>query len=72
MYGIEFEVPEDVLDDEFTIEIGKAKIMQEGSDVTITAFSKMVGVALEAAQMLEEQGISAEVSPIEPNLRSST
>lgn len=61
MYGIEFEVPENVLDDEFTVEIGKAKVMREGSDVTITAFSRMVGVALEAAEVLEQEGISAEV-----------
>ena len=41
--------------------IGKANILRSGSDVTIVAFSIMVGRALEAADRLAEQGISAEV-----------
>lgn len=63
LYGQSFEVPDSK---DFTIEIGKAKIERSGSDVTITAFSIGVGWALEAAQKLAEQGISAEVI----NLRS--
>jgi pyruvate dehydrogenase E1 component beta subunit len=43
------------------VPIGRANIVREGSDVTITAFSIMVGRALEAADRLAEQGISAEV-----------
>ena len=58
MYGQSFEVPQH---DDWTVPIGKAKIVREGSDVTITAFSIMVGRALEAADALAEQGISAEV-----------
>ena len=58
MYGQSFEVPDH---DDWTVPIGKAKIVREGSDVTITAFSIMVGRALEAADALAEQGISAEV-----------
>ena len=58
MYGQSFEVPEH---DDWTVPIGKAKVVREGSDVTITAFSIMVGRALEAADALAEQGISAEV-----------
>ena len=58
MYGQSFEVPEH---DDWTVPIGKAKIVREGSDVTITAFSIMVGRALEAADALAAQGISAEV-----------
>ena len=58
MYGQSFEVPEH---DDWTVPIGKAKVVREGSDVTITAFSIMVGRALEAAEALAEQGISAEV-----------
>lgn len=61
MYGVEFDVPEDVLDDEYLIPIGEAKTMIEGTDITITAFSRMVGVAMEAAAELEKQGISCEV-----------
>ena len=63
MYGQHFEVP---TDPEFLIPIGRAKIERPGKDVTITAFSRMVGVALEAAKHLEAEGIDAEVI----NLRS--
>jgi len=58
MYGQSFEVP---ADDDFILPIGRAKIERAGTDVTITAFSRMVGVALQAAEKLAEQGISAEV-----------
>ena len=58
MYGQSFDIPED---DEWVVPIGKAKIVREGSDVTIVAFSIMVGRALAAADTLAEQGISAEV-----------
>ena len=63
LYGQSFDVPSDP---EFVIPIGKAKIERAGKDVTITAFSRMVGVALEAAKALEAEGIDAEVI----NLRS--
>src|SRR5690606_2561748 len=58
LYGQSFEVP---ADEDFILPIGRAKIEREGTDVTITAFSRMVGVALQAAEKLAEQGISAEV-----------
>ena len=58
MYGQSFDVP---ADPDFIVPIGKAKIEREGADVTITAFSRMVGVALQAAEKLAQQGISAEV-----------
>jgi pyruvate dehydrogenase E1 component beta subunit len=58
MYGQSFAVP---TDPDFVLPIGKAKIERAGTDVTITAFSRMVGVALQAAEKLAEQGISAEV-----------
>jgi pyruvate dehydrogenase E1 component beta subunit len=57
-YGMSFE--EEYADDHI-VEIGKAKILREGSDVTIIAFSLVVKYALEAAQELAAQGISAEV-----------
>ncbi len=63
LYGTKFDVP---TSDEYVLPIGKAKIEREGTDVTITAFTIMVGKALEAAEQLAEQGISAEVI----NLRS--
>ena len=58
LYGQSFDVPDN---DDLLIPIGKANIVREGTDVTITAFSIMVGKALEAADQLAEQGISAEV-----------
>ncbi len=57
LYGEKFEVPEG----DVTVPLGKAAVVREGSDVTITAFSIMVGKALKAAEELEAQGISAEV-----------
>jgi len=58
MYGQSFEVPDQ---DDLIVPIGKAKVLRTGNDVTITAFSIMVGRALEAADQLAAQGISAEV-----------
>jgi pyruvate dehydrogenase E1 component beta subunit len=58
LYGRSFEVPQ--LDD-FTIPFGKAKIWREGSDVTIVSFGIGMTYALEAAERLEKDGISAEV-----------
>jgi len=66
LYGESFQLPKEALDEDFTIEIGKAKIMREGSDVTLVAFSKMVGYCLKAAEELEKEGVKAEVI----NLRS--
>ncbi len=58
VYGESFEVPEDA---EFLVPIGKARIARRGEHVTITAFSRMVKIALQAADELEKAGISAEV-----------
>ena len=58
LYGTEFDVPDG---DDHIVPIGKAKIRREGSDVTITAHSRMVGHALIAAEQLATVGISAEV-----------
>ncbi|XP_048318896.1 pyruvate dehydrogenase E1 component subunit beta-1, mitochondrial isoform X1 [Ziziphus jujuba] len=66
LYGESFPVSAEVLDSSFCLPIGKAKIEREGKDVTITAFSKMVGYAIKAAEILAKEGISAEVI----NLRS--
>eukprot|EP00954_Amorphochlora_amoebiformis_P008848 687196-Amorphochlora_amoeboformis.AAC.1 len=61
MYGSSFEVSDEVLSPDFVVEIGKAKIMREGKDITLVTFSKMVGFAMEAAEILEKRGISMEV-----------
>ncbi len=58
LYGQSFDVPDDP---DFTLPIGRAKIERPGADVTITAFSIMVGMALEAADGLAAEGIDAEV-----------
>jgi pyruvate dehydrogenase E1 component subunit beta len=58
VYGESFEVPSDP---EFLVPIGKARVAREGQHVTITAFSRMVKLALEAAEALAKDGISAEV-----------
>jgi pyruvate dehydrogenase E1 component beta subunit len=58
LYGQSFQVP---TDEDFTVPIGRAKVVRPGEDVTITAFSLMVGRALEAAEMLSAEGIEAEV-----------
>ena len=58
MYGTEFDVPEV---EDWIVPIGKAKVRREGTDVTLTSHSRMVGFALQAAEELAKQGISAEV-----------
>jgi pyruvate dehydrogenase E1 component beta subunit len=58
LYGHAFDVP---TDPDFVVPIGKAKIVRAGSSVTICTFSRMVGVALEAAELLAGEGIEAEV-----------
>jgi pyruvate dehydrogenase E1 component beta subunit len=58
LYGQSFEVP---TDPERIVPIGKARIARAGKHVTITAFSKMVAVALAAADILAKDGIEAEV-----------
>jgi pyruvate dehydrogenase E1 component beta subunit len=58
LYGESFDVPETT---EWLVPIGKARIRREGKDVTITAHSRMVGVALKAADKLAAEGIEAEV-----------
>ena len=58
LYGRSFDVPD--LED-FTIPFGKARIWREGSDVTIVSFGIGMQYALDAADRLAEEGISAEV-----------
>jgi pyruvate dehydrogenase E1 component beta subunit len=58
LYGQSFDVPK--LDD-LVLPIGKARVAKEGKDVTLVSYSIGVGVALEAAVKLAEEGIDAEV-----------
>jgi pyruvate dehydrogenase E1 component beta subunit len=57
LYGHSFDVPDEIE----PIEIGKGKIVRAGSDVTITAFSIQVGMALTAAEILAADGIDCEI-----------
>lgn len=57
MYGDKGHVPAE----EYTIPIGKADIKNEGKDVTIVSFNKMMKVALQSAEELAKENISAEV-----------
>ncbi len=58
IYGTSFDVPD--LED-FTVPIGKAKVWREGTDVTLVSFGIGMKYALEAADKLADEGISAEV-----------
>ena len=58
LYGQSFAVPDS---DDWTVPLGKAKVVRAGTDVTIAGFSIMVGKAMEAAEILAGEGISAEV-----------
>ena len=58
LYGQSFEMPDG---GDHTVPIGSANVLLQGSDVTIAAFSIMVGKALLAAEQLANEGISAEV-----------
>jgi len=57
LYGVEGPVPEE----DYVVPLGVADVKREGSDVTIVSYSRMVLRALEAAEELAKQGISAEV-----------
>lgn len=62
MYGVEFDVDPKIMDRDFLIPIGKAKIERAGTDVTITAHAKVVGHSLAAAEILKrDYNINAEV-----------
>lgn len=57
LYGIKDDVPEEY----YKVEIGKAKVKREGSDLTIVTIGKMLYVALDVAEELAKSGISVEV-----------
>ncbi len=58
LYGRSFDIPDL---ENHTLPIGKARIMREGSDVTIVSYSIGVGLSLEAADILSQQGIDVEI-----------
>ena len=67
LYGQSFAVSKEAQSTDFLLPLGKAKIERVGTDVTVVAHSRMVGLSLEAAEILhKEDGINVEVV----NLRS--
>jgi len=61
MYGTAFDVSPEILDKDFVLPIGKAKVMREGKDITVVSHARMVGQCLEAAKKLSAKGIEIEV-----------
>ncbi len=57
-YGRSFDVPKDI---DHTVPIGKARVVREGTDVTIVSYSITVGMIMLAADILAKEGISAEL-----------
>jgi len=66
LYGVAFDVPDAVMEDDFVLPIGKAKVQRAGTDCTLVAHSIGVQFAMEAAAELAKEGIEVEVI----NLRS--
>merc|ERR1711953_408903 len=66
VYGTTFDIEDKVLEDDFVLPIGKAKVMREGKDITLVSHSIGVGFCMGAAELLAKEGISVEVV----NLRS--
>ena len=56
-----YETKGPVPEGEHVVEIGKANIVRQGADVTVVALSRMVNIALEAADILDKEGISIEI-----------
>ncbi|CEQ39292.1 SPOSA6832_00802, partial [Sporobolomyces salmonicolor] len=62
LYGQSFSVSKEAQSTDFLLPIGKAKVERVGKDVTVVGHSRMVGLALEAAEILKkEEGIEVEV-----------
>jgi pyruvate/2-oxoglutarate/acetoin dehydrogenase E1 component len=59
--GLYRRIKEELPEGDWTVPIGKAKVVREGKDLTIVAYGSMVWVALEAADKLAEEGASVEV-----------
>merc|ERR1711981_337448 len=66
VYGTTFDIDDNVLDADFVVPIGKAKVQRQGKDITLVSHSIGVGFCMGAAEILAKEGISCEVV----NLRS--
>jgi pyruvate dehydrogenase E1 component beta subunit len=58
VYGRSFEVPKV---DDLVLPIGKARVVKEGTDVTLVSYSITVGLVIQAAELLAKEGINAEI-----------
>jgi pyruvate dehydrogenase E1 component beta subunit len=61
LYGMPFDVSEDVKDKDFVLPIGECKVERQGTDVTLVSYSRGVHTCLEAAEALSSMGVEAEV-----------
>jgi 2-oxoisovalerate dehydrogenase E1 component beta subunit len=59
--GLYRKIKEELPEEEYTVPIGKAKVVREGRDLTIVTYGSMVWVAIDAAERLAEEGASVEV-----------
>ncbi|MBK9170145.1 MAG: alpha-ketoacid dehydrogenase subunit beta [Bryobacterales bacterium] len=59
--GLYRRIKEDIPEDDYTVPIGKAAVAREGRDLTIVTYGAMLYVALDAAEILDKEGVSAEV-----------
>ena len=66
LYGTTFDIADNVLNEDFVLPIGKAKIQRQGTDITLVSHSIGVGFCTGAAEILAKEGISCEIV----NLRS--
>lgn len=57
LYNMKGMIPKE----EYLVPLGQAQIHREGKDITVVAISKMVGITLQAAEVLAKEGVSAEV-----------
>jgi pyruvate dehydrogenase E1 component beta subunit len=58
LYALKGDIPDDP---EFTVPFGKAQVMKEGKDITLIGYSRMTHTCIAAAEILEKDGIDAEV-----------
>lgn len=66
MYGVEFEVSDQVMDKDYLVPIGKARFHQKGKHVTLVSYAAAMTPTIQAAQQLLKEGITCDVI----NLRS--
>uniref|UniRef100_A0A673VS86 Pyruvate dehydrogenase E1 component subunit beta n=1 Tax=Salmo trutta TaxID=8032 RepID=A0A673VS86_SALTR len=61
MYGVPFDLSEEVMHKDFVVPIGKAKVERQGTHITLVSHSRCVGFCLEAAAVLAKEGVECEV-----------